>query len=267
MEKLDIPKFETNKELYGFLVENKEALIAQKCSAIKFADGFESGLVVVNNSFSNKSAEGGAATEVLIKAVINTTGIMDSHSDVHVKGLWNKSLKENKRLMHLQEHKSNEFNKIIASGNDLKAYVKDYTWKELGYNAEGSTEALVFESTVKEARNPYMFNQYKNGYVDNHSVGMQYVKLNLAVNDPDYEKEKSLFDQHIENIANKDAAEKQGYFWVVTEAKAIEGSAVPNGSNPITPTISIGKSEVGGGNEETVDTAKMKAIKAFLGVK
>jgi len=266
MEKLDIPKFETQKELYDFLVTNKEALITQKCAATKHADGFGSNLVVIDKSFTEKSAAG-SETEMLVKVVINTTGIMDSHSDVHIKGLWNKSLKENKRLMHLQEHKSNEFNKIISSGSDLKAYVKDFTWKELGYDAEGSTEALVFESLVKRERNPYMFEQYKNDWVDNHSVGMRYVKLNLAINDADYEKEKSLYDQHIENIANKATAEKQGYFWVVTEAKAIEGSAVPNGSNAVTPTLSVGKEiEVGGAGEETKDDADTLAIKAFLGI-
>ena len=107
-----------------------------------------------------------------------------------------------------------------------------------------------------------MFEQYKQGYVDNHSVGMQYVKLRMCVNDKDYEKGKEAWDQYIDQVANKDVAEKQGYFWAVLEAKAIEGSAVPNGSNPITPTLSV-KNEVGGGVE---DTKKMMAIKAFLNI-
>jgi len=49
--------------------------------------------------------------------------------------------------MHLQEHKSGSFDKIISSGADLKAYVKDYSWKDLGYDAEGETQALIFEYT------------------------------------------------------------------------------------------------------------------------
>jgi hypothetical protein len=87
-----------------------------------------------------------------------------------------------------------------------------------------------------------MFEQYKQGFVTNHSVGMRYVKLDIAINDTDYEKEKDYYDKYITQVINSDDAEKQGYFWVVTEAKAIEGSAVPMGSNPITPTINI-KSE------------------------
>jgi hypothetical protein len=87
-----------------------------------------------------------------------------------------------------------------------------------------------------------MFNQYKQGFVNNHSVGMRYVKMELAINDKDYEKEKNFYDKYISQVINKEDADKLGYFWVVTEAKVIEGSAVPMGSNPITPTTNI-KSE------------------------
>lgn len=257
-----IPNFETKKELYDFLVTNKDSLISQKFAAIKYADGFCADAPVFKLRTIDKSSDedNSNKTELQVKAVINTTGILDSHSDVHIKGIWNKSLKENKRIMHLQEHKSNEFSKIISSGDDLKASVKTYTWKELGYDAKGETQALVFDSTVKQSRNPYMFDQYKNGYVDNHSVGMQYVKLALAIADEEYLAENALWKEHIGGIVNADKAEKQGYFWVVSEAKIIEGSSVPNGSNPVTPTLNI-KNEVG------VEDARMLAMKSFLGIK
>ena len=128
-------------------------------------------------------------------------------------------------------------------------------WKDLGYNADGTTEALIFDSTVKASRNAYMFDQYKNGYVDNHSVGMQYVKLELAVNDEDYEKEKNFFDKYIDEVTNKEDAINQGYFWVVTEAKVIEGSAVPMGSNPITPTLENKNEPPLGTQTNTIDEA------------
>ena len=263
MEKLVIPDFETKKELYDFLMTNKDSLIAQKCSAIKFADGFEAHVNVLKNEVgvANKSTFDENQTELTVKAVINTTNIMDSHGDVHLKGIWNKSLKENKRIMMLQEHKSNQFDKIIASGDDLNATVKTYTWKELGYDVDGETQALVFEAKVKKDRNPFMFEQYKQGYVDNHSVGMQYVKLNIAVNDEDYPLAKELYDNHINEIANKADVEAKGYFWAVAEAKAIEGSAVPNGSNKITPTLSVKHA-----TNVVEKTAKDLAIRKFLGL-
>ena len=62
-----------------------------------------------------------------------------------------------------------------------------------------------------------------------------------VMNDEDYEKEKNFYDKYISQVINQKDAEELGYFWVVTEAKVIEGSAVPMGSNPITPTTNIDK--------------------------
>lgn len=262
--KLDIPKFETKKELFDFLVENQESLIAQKCATIKFADGFGGHVPFVKNDFSSKATNQDSENEIFVKAVINTTGILDSHGDVHIKGLWKKSLKENKRVMMLQEHKNNQFDKIIASGEDLKAFTTDYTWKELGYDAEGETEALVFDAKVKKNRNSYMFEQYKQGFVDNHSVGMLYIKLRIAINDKDYVQAKEAWDQYISQVVNNKEAEEQGFFWAVLEAKVIEGSAVPNGSNPITPTLEV--KEFQNNNVDEKSKAREAAIKSFLKV-
>jgi hypothetical protein len=271
--KLDIPNFKTNKELYAFLVENKEQLLSQKKSETKEADGIGLDYVVIkdidNTELSKDNViklykstpESLLEKDVIeVKVVINTTNIMDSHKDVHIPGLWDKSLSENKRIMHIQEHKSHEFKSIISSGDDLIATVKNYNWKDLGLNAEGKTQALEFQSKVRKERNEYMFNLYAKGLVDNHSVGMRYVKLVLCINDEDYGAEKEAWDKYYPEIVNNEEADKYGYFWAVTEAKVIEGSAVPNGSNPITPTTSTKRKE----DNEDFDTPKMKAIKAFL---
>ena len=70
-------------------------------------------------------------------------------------------------------------------------------------------------------------------FVDQHSVGMQYVKIDLAVNDEDYEEEYKLWQDNIDQIGNKEQAEQKGYFWLVREAKLIEISAVLLGSNEL----------------------------------
>ena len=225
------------------IVRNKDVLMAQKKAAIKNADGIMGStfapqlekVVTVRKEITDGNSE---SNTLIAKLAINTTNILDSHGDVHIKGLWNKSLKENKMIMHLQEHQLN-FDKIIADGNDLEASTKNMTFKELGYNFEGETQVLMFDSKIRKERNPYMFDQYKDGHVKNHSVGMRYVKLALAVNDEKYPEEKKVWDKYYPVIANKSDADAQGYFWAVTEAKVIEGSAVPIGSNRVTPTMEI----------------------------
>ena len=132
-----------------------------------------------------------------------------------------------------------EFDKIIADGTDLNAYTESYLWKDLGYPYPGTTEALVFGSVIKRERNTYMFDQYRKGRVNNHSVGMGYVKIELAADDKSEDEYYNNWDKYIDQIANKEVAEDAGYFWVVKEAKVIEGSAVPVGSNTATPTYDI----------------------------
>jgi len=230
----------TRQERIKKVILEKDTIIAKKKSKMKQADG-----VVITD----------AAKKTVVKAVrddekkseldailiINTTNFMDSHSDVHIPGLWSKSLQENKNIMHLQEHKL-EFEKIIADGDDLNVYTKTFNWSDLGYPYPGQTEALVFDSKIRRERNEYMFNQYKQGRVNNHSVGMGYVKILLAVDDPDETQYYENWEKYIDQIANKEKAQEQGYFWVIKEAKVVEGSAVPIGSNTATPTYDI-KSE------------------------
>jgi hypothetical protein len=93
---------------------------------------------------------------------------------------------------------------------------------------------------------------------------MRYVKLELAVNseNEDWKEEKAIWDANIDKIVNKEDAGKQGYFWVVKEARVIEGSAVPNGSNPVTPTLETSKTE-----EEIKAEKDISAMKSFLGIK
>ncbi len=243
---LNIPEFKNKKGLFEFLVENKELLISQKKSELKEADGISCAPTVLKDFNVSKDTPVSLLdkNEFTVKVVINTTNIMDSHDDVHIPGLWDKTLKENgKRLLHLQEHKSSQFNKIISSGTDLKAYTQNFTFSELGFNSQTTTEALMFDSNVKKNRNAFMHEQYAKGFVTNHSVGMYYIMLIMAINDKDFGAEFEAWEKYFPMIVNHKVAKNKGHFWAVTEAKAVEGSAVPLGSNPITPVVSM-KQEV-----------------------
>jgi hypothetical protein len=234
-------EFATKKELFKFLTENRDKLIAQKKAVKKEADcPVIVAPVIVQTTKANKAAGPVNKDSLKVVCIINTTNFLDSHNDLHLPGLWTKSLKDNKMIMHLQEHEM-EFDKIIADGEQLKAYTKTFTWSELGYPYQGSTEALVFESEILKSRNEYMLNQYANGWVRNHSVGMYYVKMDIAIDDEECPNEYEAWNKYYPQIANKEVADERGYFWYVLEAKCAEGSAVPIGSNTATPTLETGK--------------------------
>lgn len=239
------PQFNTKAELFKYLKENKSLLITEKKSSLKKADSISYSVPVFNakgdviKSAPNVLDGQVDLEEIKVSVVINTTNILDSHGDVHMKGIWTKSLKEQKNLYLLQEHNM-DFEHVIT--DSLTASAKSYTWAELGFpEFKGNTEALIFDANVLSDRNEFMFEQYIKGYVKNHSVGMMYVNLFLCINSDEkyYREEKDNWDKYINEVVNKQDAIDLGYFWAVTEAKVVEGSAVLRGSNYATPTLSV----------------------------
>lgn len=235
-------EFETQEEMFKALKENKQSLIAIKKSIEKRADAVSYSNTINSKLETNKEENGNidSIDKLQVKVIINTTNFLDSHNDLHIDGIWNKSVSDNanKGFLHLQEHER-EFKYVIS--DNAKGYVESITWKSIGLPYNGKTEALIFDSVIEKKRNEFMFNQYANGWVKNHSVGMRYVKIDLAINsESEWDKsEKELWDKYYPVIANKEVADERGYFWVVSEAKIIEGSAVVMGSNSATPTLSV----------------------------
>ncbi len=243
--KLELPTFVDKAELVDYLVANKSKLISQKKSVTKEADGITHSVeLVIDRDKVEVTVKAGmqstkipdTTTQIKVRSIINTTKLFDSHGDVHLDQLWNKSLKENKGISLVQEH---QFNFKGTISDSVKAFTKQIAWHDIGINYEGKTQALVFDSLIDKNENEFMFEKYRTGKVVNHSVGMQYVKMDLAVNDDRYEKEYATWEKYFGEIANKEDVLDAGYFWAISEAKIIEGSAVKRGSNWATPTISI----------------------------
>jgi len=234
----------TKEETFKFLKDNKKYFIRQKKFEMKKADDIYTVIHSINEKGEAIKSENHTQSllesdKMRAKLIINTTKLFDSHKDVHIDGLWKKTLKEQKGIIYfIQEHKMDL--KHVISDN-LKIYTENLSWKDLGFNFEGQTQALVFDAVIEKARNEYMFEQYAKGYVVSHSVGMQYVKLFMCINSEEkyYREEKENWDKYIDHVANREDAEEYGYFWAVTEAKLIEGSAVLKGSNWATPTQSL----------------------------
>lgn len=233
--------FGSKEEMFKALVDNMPNILALKKNAYKEADSFSFSYIdTVKDDETvvkaNKPVMDNTKTELKVKVVMNTTGLLDSHGDVHIKDIWKRTLSQSNTKIHLQEHKK-EFDKVI----DYKAnaYVSTLSWKTLGMNYDGSTQALIFDSTVRQSQNDEMFKTYMNGNVTNHSVGMQYVDTRYCINSKeDWAKDyKENWDKYYPMVANKEDADARGYFNAVLEAKLVEGSAVLFGSNPVTPTL------------------------------
>lgn len=245
------PKFASKKELHDWLHEKKADLIFQKKSMLKHCDSLELPASIQAKEYEGHrvagvfgkaiSTEGGESFPdgtLKVRSVINTTNIIDSHMDLHIPGIWKQSLNSKRKRYLLNQHKQT-FEGVIS--RDVTPSTKKFDWSALGYDYEGKTEALIYESIIRPDVNPYMYEQYMKGFIYEHSVGMQYVNLFMCVNSEEkwWKDEKEAFDKYLPMAVNPEAADEWGMFWAVTEAKDIEGSAVLFGSNHITPTISI----------------------------
>lgn len=230
--------FPTNKELFKYLVQNKSEIIALKKSAIKYTDCVYG--ILHSEEITTKAKypyENDEEKGILKRTIVgNTYNWMDSHDDVHLNGIFSESIKSRgTKIFHLNNHIRDFSAKV---GKPLAVYEKQISWRELGQGKTGMTEALFMESEIKKAYNPMLFDAYLNDEVDQHSVGMQYVNIALAVNDKeDYPREYEEWQKHIGKIGNRARAEEKGYFFAVYEAKLIEISAVLMGSNELTPTL------------------------------
>jgi len=269
--------FATKEELFAELRNNKKTLISVKRATDKRADSF-CFYTTANSGYKSTTQKDDHSNDVVmmdnlaVKCVINTTNYLDSHGDVHINGIWNKSIADNngKGFLHLQEHQR-EFDKIIS--DNATASIQSISWNQLGLPYEGETEALIFDSLIQKKRNEFMLKQYANGWVKNHSVGMRYVKIELAINsEADYDKEeKAVWDKYYPIVANKEVADERGYFWAVIEAKIIEGSAVVMGSNDATPTLPTNENKTSAventdenNDVPTLDTHQIEQLKQII---
>lgn len=266
---IHLPEFKDNDELFSYLRKNKSILkIAKKAEKKEWCGVYDTGnynreiINIQNPCFDvrHKSVTKDQTTELLSldsvpsALIINTTNIRDSHKDVHMPGTFTKTMKEGGFKYLLKQHKMN-FEDIIS--HIPNPSLDMMSWKDLGFNYEGQTQALVFNTLLEKERHEFMFEQYMKGYVKNHSVAMMYVTLYLCMNsDSKYDKEeKDNWDKYQSQVVNlNEFKDEEPYFWAVTEAKGIEGSAVPLGSNFATPVYSIGAKSLDNSRQsDTVD--------------
>lgn len=230
--------FSDKQEMFKALSEGSKTIIDLKKAAVqKSADkGQLSNFNLFKITEETKSLLG--LKENHIYPVINTTKYMDSHGDVHMDGIWNKSLNEQKgQIYYVADHEL-KTTSVIAFPSDVNAFVKEVPWSFVGKDYEGNTQALIYEIPKSAIKLEQARQIIEDKRPVQNSVRMQYVRIKLAMDSTEKEHAefKSNFDNHIDSIANKEYAKEQGYFWVIEEAKiAKEGSMVLFGSNDATP--------------------------------
>lgn len=231
----------TGKELFDALIENKAALIAQKKAIIKHTEPVTAaptfyhvkGEEVIKTLIGDIPPD---ANSLRVKLVANTAYWMDSQRDVLIEDSWANTIKAGKGRLHLKDH---TYKLEAEVGDVISIYSQELSLRDLGLNRTGTTQSLIYESDVKKSYDEKVFYKYKTGKIQQHSIGLMYVKIDLAINDENYKEEFALWQKFVDKIINKSDAEKLGYVWIVSEIKLIEVSAVLLASNELTPTLEV----------------------------
>ena len=231
--------FNSKEEVFKHLRENVSKIIAVKKATIH--KSFENGCVFSGfllKEDGNIGKVGPQMKEDYIYPVINTTRYLDMHDDAHFDGIWNKSVKEqNGKIFYVTDHET-KIDSIIAWPEDVNVMVKSVPWSFVGKDYQGNTEALIYEIPKDKLVHEGAKKIIEDKRPVQNSVRMQYVTIKLAMNSTAKEDitYKEYYDKRINEIANKDVAEAQGYFFGIEEAKIVtEGSMVIRGSNDATP--------------------------------
>jgi hypothetical protein len=223
------------KEQIDLNIERKKSEIQKSCdkgiavncrslNSLKFSDEETKALKIDNDFYY---------------IVVNTTGILDSHEDLHVEGIWKKTIQDIQGKNYLVCDHDLEIESVIVRKEHIEILTAKLSFQSLGYPYEGTTEALIYKvkkDKVKDSIKEWL----ESGDSIEASVRMQYVQITFAMdsNNPEDAEYKKTYDSYFDKIANKADFEYVKYFYVIKEAKNVkESSLVLFGSNQVTGTI------------------------------
>jgi hypothetical protein len=236
--------FKSKEEVHDFLAKNENKIISAKKSIIHDSiNKFQpNNIFQANKHLANKIEAVKSLFEVeenKYYPIINTTNVIDSHKDVHVNGIWNRSAKDkNRKTYYVFDHKL-EALKIIVKAKDVEIKIFKTTFKDLGYDLEGNTEALTFifdkDKIIHDKASIFLEDEEMQ-----NSIRMRYLDVVLCMNsDKESHKEyKKNYEKYYPIVANKSDIGEEEYFYAVLQAEIVnEGSLVPKGSNQFTPIM------------------------------
>lgn len=171
---------------------------------------------------------------------VNSTKILDSHEDLHIDDIWNKSIKEQQGKNYLVADHCLTIDDTIVRKEHVEMLILTIPFALLGKDYPGDTQVLVYKVAKDKVVHQKAKDWLESGDAIEASVRMQYVTILFAMdsNDPEDKTLKANYDKYLPYIANKADFEYIPYYFIILEAKNVrESSLVLAGSNPATGQI------------------------------
>ncbi len=255
--------FSSKEDLFKALRESKKDIIGIKKSQI--LKSVDKGVSITAKpldsnklSTTNKNI---SLDENYYYIAVNSTRILDSHKDLHIDGIWNKTIKEQQGKNYLVDTHIMSLNTTIARKENVEIMTAIVPFSLIGKSYSGETEVLIYKVAKDKIINPIAKEWLESGDAIEGSVKMRYTDIDLAMNSKAIEDEKELknYNDYKDIIANKDDFEEEiYYFWVVKQAQNLhESSLVLMGSNEATGLLENKNIE------PSTDTQKAEAEKSL----
>jgi len=234
--------FSTKEELFKDLKENLDFIVDAKKSEIQ--KSCDKGVSVTCKSLDllkfSDQLKGIKIDDNFYYIAVNSTRVLDSHDDLHLDGIWNKSIKEQQGKNYLVCDHELEINNVIVRKEHIEMFVAKVPFMLLGKPYEGDTQVLIYKFPKNQVKNQVVKEWLDSGDEIEGSVRMQYVTFVLCMdsNNPEDATEKANYDQYYPIIANKEDFDYIYYFFAIKEAKNVrESSLVVFGSNNATGQV------------------------------
>lgn len=266
-------EFATKDELFRELKENLSIIEDQKKAKIyeSYKKGQSINMKAIDVSkFDIEQQKALKLDDNYYYVAFNSTRILDSHDDVHIDGLWKKTVQEKQFKNYVvTDHELEVLNTVVR-----KEYVEIFTAKVpfsvLGKKYNGNTEILIYKFPKTKVQIPIVKEWLDSGDELQGSVRMKYIKFLFCLdsNNPEDAEFKANYDKYYEYIANKEDYEYIPYYFAILEASnEKESSFVLYGSNSVTGQVKSDnnmKAEQSlSNNEPSIDTQKTE-LENFL---
>lgn len=243
--------FETKEEMFVELKQNIPELMRLKKMSVHESRN-KSATITCKSLNALKSTEADKALSFEVDndywyIAVNSCWVLDSHDDLHIKGIWDESTVDDQGQNYLLADHNMSIDSTIVKKEYIEIFVATVPFSSIGKSYPGSTQILVYKFRKDKVIHEKAKAWLESGDEIQASVRMRYDDIEFALdsNHPNDKEEKARYDMYYPKIANKDEIEYIYYFFVIKKAhNVMESSLVIFGSNPVTGPISIEQKEI-----------------------
>jgi len=112
---------------------------------------------------------------------VNSTKVLDSHEDLHLDGIWKKTIKEQQGKNYLVTDHDLEIKSVVVRKEHIEMFTAKVPFSLIGKPYEGDTEVLIYKVPKNQVKCETVKDWLNSGDSIEGSVRMQYVKFSLCL--------------------------------------------------------------------------------------